>query len=54
MDLWIARNKPTQTCASKKEFTVRRHSKIRFVRSENIFFLFNKVSLVPSKVPDIK
>lgn len=52
MDPWIAANSLKH--ASKKEFTARKHSNIRVVRPENIFFLFNEVSLVSCKVPDIK
>ena len=50
MDPWIATNSLKH--ASKKEFTARKHSNIRVVRPENI--LFNEVSLVSCKVPDIK
>lgn len=52
MDPWIATNSLKH--ASKKEFTVRKHSNVRVVRLENIFFLFKEVSLVSCKVPDIK
>ena len=52
MDPWIATNSLNH--ASKKEFSARKHSHVRVVRLENIFFLFNEVSLVSCKVPDIK
>ena len=52
MDPWIATNSLKHE--SKKEFSARKHSHVRVVRLENIFFLFNEVSLVSCKVPDIK
>lgn len=52
MDPWIATNSLKH--ASKKEFSARKHSHVRVVRLEDIFFLFNEVSLVSCKVPDIK
>lgn len=52
MDPWIATNSLKH--ASKKEFSARKHSHVRVVRLEDIFFLFNEVSLVSCKIPDIK
>lgn len=53
MHHWTARNKLTQTCASNKEFTVKKDSNVRFVRSETTFFWLSKIFLAHSKVPRV-